>query len=95
MWIDPRTIVYSALKLGSEACRFVTVLDYRCSAIRKGSMLLHLAMKDNSISATLNELLLLPITTCCGSSEAADVGLIPGRQDTTHDNGSSLIHCVS
>ena len=54
-------------------------------------MLLHLAVEDNSISATLNELLLLPISMLW-SSEAPDVGLIPMRQETTHGDGSSLIY---
>jgi len=57
--------------------------DYRCSTIRKGAMLLRLTVKDNSISATLNELLSLPINTPWSPS-AAGVGLIPRRQQTTH-----------
>ena len=68
--------------------------DYRCSTIRQGATLLHLVVKGNSISATLNELLLLPINIVW-SSEGADVGLIPRRQEATHGNGASLVYNIN
>ena len=76
--------IYTAWNPGmSFFCSHWLPRDYRCSTIRKGAMLLRLTVKDNSISATLNELLSLPINTPWSPS-AAGVGLIPRRQQTTH-----------